>query len=258
MSRPRGRGRRRRQHAAAGQDRHHHAGQPAGDRVRARRRRRRRGAGRRGAAVQPRRRDAGGPLDRRVRQAAVRAARARTPGELDHAHWVAFTAQTRMSGVDLTDDGRRRQVRKGAASAVAEVGARQRRPVRPTSSATIVDGISAAGGTPLVVGRARRRPAGPGARRHPPQGRRQAGHARAVRRDAPDGHPHGDDHRRQPADRQGHRRRGRRRRLPRRGHARGQDGADQEGAGGRQAGRDDRRRHQRRARRWLRPTSAWR
>ena len=49
--------------------------------------------------------------------------------------------------------------------------------------------------------------------------------------------------------------RGRRRRLPRRGHARGQDGADPQGAGGRPAGRDDRRRHQRRARRWRRPTS---
>ena len=35
-------------------------------------------------------------------------------------------------------------------------------------------------------------------RRHPPQGRGQGGHARAIRRDAPDGHPHGDDHRRQP------------------------------------------------------------
>ena len=30
------------------------------------------------------------------------------------------------------------------------------------------------------------------------------------------------------------------------------------GAGGRPAGRDDRRRHQRRARRWPRPTSGWR
>ena len=43
--------------------------------------------------------------------------RARTPGELDKAHWVEFTATTRMSGVDL-DDGHR--LRKGAASSVAE------------------------------------------------------------------------------------------------------------------------------------------
>src|SRR6201993_4844887 len=38
-----------------------------------------------------------------------------SPGELSHAHWVEFTATTRMSGVDL--DGR--QLRKGAASSVA-------------------------------------------------------------------------------------------------------------------------------------------
>ena len=59
------------------------------------------------------------------------------------------------------------------------------------------------------------------------------GHRGEVRRDAPDGHPHGDDHRRQPADRGGHRPGGRRRRLPGRGDARGEDGADPAGAGGR-------------------------
>ncbi len=37
---------------------------------------------------------------------------------------------------------------------------------------------------------------GGGARCHPPQGRRQAGHAGTLRRDAQDGHPNGDDHRR--------------------------------------------------------------
>ena len=41
------------------------------------------------------------------------------------------------------------------------------------------------------------------------QGRRQAGHPRALRRPRAAGHPHGDDHRRQPADRGGDRRRGR-------------------------------------------------
>ncbi|MFD8598355.1 potassium-transporting ATPase subunit KdpB [Kitasatospora sp. NPDC059646] len=72
--------------------------------------------------------------------------RARAQGELEHAEWVPFTAQTRMSGVDV--DGR--QVRKGAAASVANwvtghggsVGA---------EVADLVDGISAAGGTPLVV-----------------------------------------------------------------------------------------------------------
>ena len=41
--------------------------------------------------------------------------RERAPGELGTAHFVPFTAQTRMSGVDL-DGGR--QIRKGAAAAV--------------------------------------------------------------------------------------------------------------------------------------------
>ena len=117
--------------------------------------------------------------------------RARTPGELDKAHWVEFSATTRMSGVDLGDGHR---LRKGAASSVAEWVRTEGGHV-PTELGDIVDGISAAGGTPLVVGQVRRRH-GIGARRHPPQGRRQAGHARTVRRDAPDGHPHGDDHRR--------------------------------------------------------------
>ena len=43
--------------------------------------------------------------------------RARTPGELETAHWIEFSAMTRMSGVDLSDGYR---LRKGAAAAVAE------------------------------------------------------------------------------------------------------------------------------------------
>ena len=113
--------------------------------------------------------------------------RARTPGELAHAHWVAFSAATRMSGVDL--DGH--MLRKGAASSVAEWVSGQA--ATSPQLGGIVDGISAAGGTPLVVGESRRRRGG-GARSHPPQGRRQAGHAGTVRRDAEDGHPDGDDH----------------------------------------------------------------
>ncbi|GAA4079759.1 potassium-transporting ATPase subunit KdpB [Nonomuraea soli] len=62
--------------------------------------------------------------------------------ELRGAAWVPFTAQTRMSGVDV--DGRR--IRKGAATAVmAWVGAPDEAVGR------VVDGISASGGTPLVV-----------------------------------------------------------------------------------------------------------
>ncbi|MFB4311284.1 potassium-transporting ATPase subunit KdpB [Actinomadura sp. GTD37] len=75
--------------------------------------------------------------------------RERTPGELAHATWVPFSAQTRMSGADL--DGPRRMLRKGAAGAVAE-WVREHGGDVPSDLAGIVDGISASGGTPLVVG----------------------------------------------------------------------------------------------------------
>lgn len=73
--------------------------------------------------------------------------RARTPGELSQAQWVAFSASTRMSGVDL--DGH--LLRKGATSSVAEWVRAQGGTV-PPQLGEIVDGISAGGGTPLVVG----------------------------------------------------------------------------------------------------------
>ena len=92
---------------------------------------------------------------------------------------------------------------------------------------------------------------------HRAQGRGQAGHPGKVRRDAPDGHPHRDDHRRQPPDRGGDRPGGRRRRLPRRGHARGQDGPDQGRTRGRQARGHDGRRAPTTLPLWLRPTSGW-
>jgi K+-transporting ATPase ATPase B chain len=78
--------------------------------------------------------------------------RERGPGELLHAHFVAFTAQTRMSGVDLdpADGQPGRQVRKGAASAVI-TWVRELGGVVPAETGEIVDGISASGGTPLVV-----------------------------------------------------------------------------------------------------------
>src|SRR6201991_3145544 len=73
--------------------------------------------------------------------------RARTPGELARANWVEFTATTRMSGVDLNGH----QLRKGAASSVAE-WVRSHGGNVPIELGDIVDGISASGGTPLVVG----------------------------------------------------------------------------------------------------------
>jgi K+-transporting ATPase ATPase B chain len=73
--------------------------------------------------------------------------RERPPGELHNAQWIEFTATTRMSGVDL--DGR--QLRKGAATSVAN-WIRDQGGVIPDALGEVVDGISAAGGTPLVVG----------------------------------------------------------------------------------------------------------
>ena len=162
-----------------------------------------------------------------------------TPEEAT-AEFVPFTAQTRMSGLNV--DGR--AVRKGAGSAVASW---------------------------LAQGRARR-----GHGDHRPDRRRRAGR----RWSSPSGRtePRGCSASSELSDvvKPGMAERfaemramgirtvmitgdnpltakaiagaGRRRRLPRRGHTRGQDGADPQGAGGRAAGRDDRRRHERRAR----------
>lgn len=113
--------------------------------------------------------------------------RERHQGELTGAEWIEFTAQTRMSGVDV--DGRR--IRKGAAGSVVKwVEERGGTVAEDADAAT--DRISEAGGTP--AGRGRRPPGRTGAGRHPPQGRRQAGHAGAVRRTAPHGHQDRHDH----------------------------------------------------------------
>ena len=88
---------------------------------------------------------------------------------------VPFTAQTRMSGVDMAG----RSIRKGAGRRGAALGrATGRHGPAPSSSDRRRDrGVRAA-----------RRSSSPRtadvARRHPPQGRRQAGHARALRRAA--------------------------------------------------------------------------
>jgi K+-transporting ATPase ATPase B chain len=62
------------------------------------------------------------------------------------AAFVPFTAQTRMSGVDLDD----REIRKGAADAIEKYVA-SRGGVVSSSLAPIVQRIARAGGTPLVV-----------------------------------------------------------------------------------------------------------
>ncbi|MCG5440008.1 potassium-transporting ATPase subunit KdpB [Micromonospora foliorum] len=84
--------------------------------------------------------------------------REREPGVMPHATFVPFTAQTRMSGVDLTPDasvdggavGTARRVRKGAAAAVMKwVRENGGHPTEQVGE--IVDAISGTGGTPLVV-----------------------------------------------------------------------------------------------------------
>ncbi|WP_381795174.1 potassium-transporting ATPase subunit KdpB [Streptomyces niveus] len=82
--------------------------------------------------------------------------RERRQGELGQADWVPFTAQTRMSGVDLTEEepgreaGAVTKIRKGAAgSVVAWVEQRGGR-VAPDAH-TLTDRISEDGGTPLLV-----------------------------------------------------------------------------------------------------------
>jgi potassium-transporting ATPase ATP-binding subunit len=73
--------------------------------------------------------------------------RERAEGELQGAEFVEFTAQTRMSGIDLADG---REIRKGAAASVAD-WVRQNGGNPPDELGAMVDGISGAGGTPLVV-----------------------------------------------------------------------------------------------------------
>jgi K+-transporting ATPase ATPase B chain len=67
-----------------------------------------------------------------------------------HATFIAFSAQTRMSGVDLSDG----QIRKGAVDSILAYAAARpdARPVPPELKAA-ADAISRQGGTPLAVSR---------------------------------------------------------------------------------------------------------
>ncbi|MFF4901200.1 potassium-transporting ATPase subunit KdpB [Streptomyces sp. NPDC001068] len=70
--------------------------------------------------------------------------------EPEGAEWVAFTAVTRMSGVDLPSG---RRLRKGAATAVADWVTENGGTV-PVALAACVEQVSASGGTPLAVAEA--------------------------------------------------------------------------------------------------------
>ena len=183
-----GRGRGRRQHPAARQDRHDHLRQPAGERVPAGRRRLRRAAGEGRAAFQPRRRDARGPLDRRIRprRAPVDASTVRGRRRVGAVHRHHPHVRGRPAGRSAAAQGRRGGGRGLGARAGRRGPGRAGRDRRPGLR---VRRYAAGRGGARSDGTAR------GARRRPPQGRRQAGPARTLRRAAPHGHPHGDDHR---------------------------------------------------------------
>ena len=128
------------------------------------------------------------------------------------AKFIPFTAQSRMSGVEINGSW----VRKGAVDAIldylktsapkaAAAGAAGR---KAGVSAELTREVNALAETHRQIGRhaARRRQGRQAARRHSPQGHRQGRHSRALHRASPHGHPHRDDHRRQSHDRGGHRR----------------------------------------------------
>jgi K+-transporting ATPase ATPase B chain len=69
--------------------------------------------------------------------------RGRSSSEIPNARFLAFSAQTRMSGVDLEG----RQIRKGAPDAVQALIGRS----LPVEVQDAVDSISLSGGTPLLV-----------------------------------------------------------------------------------------------------------
>ena len=155
-----------------------------------------------------------------------------------HAEFVPFTAQTRMSGVNLPGT----RIRKGSVDAIArfleEQGAVAAAEGPRQCGGDRTRGRHAAGGGGKRIG------AGRDLSQGHCEGRPQGSAGAAARH----GHPLHHDHRRQSADRGGDCARGRRRRLSGRSQAERQDGPDQARAGQGQAGSHDRRRHQRRAR----------
>ncbi len=166
--RPRGRGLRRRRRAAARQDRDDHPRQPRGDRVRARC----------PASSEAELAEAAqvSSLADETPEGRSIVVLAKQYGIREHefaeheANFVPFTAETRMSGVDL--NGQR--LRKGAGDAI--VGWVEP-PGRPGAR-----GAPGRAGSDRQRGRhaARRRPGQPGARRDLPQGRGQGGHGRSA------------------------------------------------------------------------------
>lgn len=67
-----------------------------------------------------------------------------------NASFVPFTAETRMSGIDIADSGSVKEIRKGAFSSVTNYVEKSGGFI-PDELKEIVDGVSGKGGTPLVV-----------------------------------------------------------------------------------------------------------
>jgi len=76
--------------------------------------------------------------------------RERAQSELTGAEWIEFTAQTRMSGVDLDGPSGLHRTRKGAAGSVA-AWVKENGGSTGSELDAVVDRISNMGGTPLVV-----------------------------------------------------------------------------------------------------------
>ena len=137
------------------------------------------------------------------------------------ALFVPFTAQTRMSGIDLATQRAAAAVAAGGGRSYADAG-RPRDSQRRCRGHPGVDcrqGWQRAGRAhrdrsacgPRRRNAARRRRGPPRPRRHSSEGHRQGRHPRSVCAPAGDGHQDRDDHRRQPAHRRGDRVRSRRR-----------------------------------------------
>ena len=151
-----------------------------------------------GLPLLARRRDARGPLDRRPRPRARRRPRRparspscarRAPSSCRSPPRPGCPGSTCPTGV--SPQGRR----LGRRRVGRDTGRARRRRPRATPSTA----ISATGGTPLVVAERRRTSRSPHAGRRPPQGLVKPGMRERFDRAARDGHPHRDDHRRQPA-----------------------------------------------------------
>ena len=161
-----------------------------------------------------------------------------------HAKFVPFTAQTRMSGVDFPalDGQPERMIRKGAVDAM-KVHVDRLGGVFPKAVEQNVEEISRSGGTPLVVTE-NRDVLGVVQLKDVVKG----GIKERFAHLAQNGHPHRDDHGRQPADRRRHCRRGGRGRFHGAGDARSEAQAHPRRTGRRPSRRHDRRRNERRPR----------